>query len=80
MQWSQDPNLRNVHNLNNAKREVGRHPALKFNSTCRETFFGNSNVDFDVTGQLLILYSAFFKYLRRNGNSVKQCVSCLSAS
>jgi len=26
------------------------------------------NVDFDVTGQLLTIYSTFLKYLRRNGS------------
>jgi hypothetical protein len=29
---------------------------------------GNINVDFDATGQLLIVYSAFFKYLRKMGS------------
>jgi hypothetical protein len=28
---------------------------------------GFINVDFDATGQLLIIYSAFFKYQRKNG-------------
>jgi len=27
-------------------------------------------VDFDATGQLLIIYSAFVKYLRKNGNTI----------
>jgi len=35
------------------------------------------NVDFDVTGQLLIMCSAFVKYLRKNGNTMRQCISCL---
>jgi len=30
------------------------------------------NVDFDATGQLLIKYSAIVKYLRKNGNTMKQ--------
>ena len=38
---------------------------------------GIINVDFDTTGQLLITYSAFVKYLRRNRNTMKQCVSSL---
>jgi len=38
---------------------------------------GIMNVDFDATGQLLIIYSAFVKYLRKNGNTTKQCFSCL---
>jgi len=29
-------------------------------------------VDFDATRQLLIIYSAFIKYLRKNGNTTKQ--------
>jgi len=36
---------------------------------------GIIKVDFDATDQLLIIYSAFVKYLRRNGNTVKQCIS-----
>jgi len=32
-------------------------------------------VDFDATGQLLIIYSAFVKYLRKNGHTVKECIS-----
>ena len=35
------------------------------------------SVDFDATGQLLIICSAFVKYLRKNGNTRKQCFSSL---
>jgi len=35
------------------------------------------NVDFDATGQLLLIYSAFVKYLRRNVNTTKKVDSCL---
>jgi len=35
------------------------------------------SVDFDATVQLLIIYSAFVKYLRKNGNTMKQCISYL---
>jgi len=38
------------------------------------------NVDFDVAGQLLIIYSAFVKYLRKNCNKMKQCISSLYTS
>ena len=38
---------------------------------------GIINVDFDATGKLLIIYSAFVKYLRKNGNTMKQCISSL---
>jgi len=33
---------------------------------------GIINVDFDTTGQLLKIYSAFIKYLRKNGKIMKQ--------
>ena len=29
------------------------------------------------TGQLLIIYSAFVKHSRRNGNTMRRCISCL---
>ena len=32
---------------------------------------------FDAKGQLLIIYSASVKHLRRNGNIMKQCISSL---
>jgi hypothetical protein len=32
-------------------------------------------VDFDETGLPLIIYSAFVKYLRKNGNTMNQCIS-----
>jgi hypothetical protein len=31
---------------------------------------GIINVDFDVTGQMVIVYSAFVNYLRKNGNKM----------
>jgi len=38
---------------------------------------GIINVAFGATSQLLIIYSAFVKYLRKNGNTVKQYISFL---
>ena len=38
---------------------------------------GIINVDLDAAGQLLIIYCAFVKYLRENGNTMKQCISYL---
>ena len=35
------------------------------------------SVDLDVTGRLLIIYSAFVKYLRKNGNTMRHCISYL---
>jgi len=40
-------------------------------------FLGIINVDSDATGQPLIIYSAFVKYLRKNGNTMKLCISSL---
>jgi hypothetical protein len=35
------------------------------------------NVDFDATGKILTVYSAFVKYLRKNWNPMKQFISYL---
>ena len=32
-------------------------------------------MDFEAAGQLLIIYCAFVKHLRRNWNTMKQCIS-----
>ena len=37
-------------------------------------------MDFDATDQLLIIYFAFVKYLRKNGNTIRQCISYLQTS
>jgi hypothetical protein len=37
-------------------------------------------VDFNTTGQLFITYSEFVKYLRKSGNTMKQCNSYLLTS
>jgi hypothetical protein len=38
------------------------------------------SVGFDVTGQLLIIYFAIVKYLRKTGNTVRWCISYLQIS
>jgi len=38
---------------------------------------GIITVDFDTKDQLLIIYSAFVKYLRKNWNKIKQCINYL---
>jgi len=38
------------------------------------------SVNVDATGHLLITYSAFVKYLRKNGNTMKQYTSYLHLS
>jgi len=40
-------------------------------------YFVIINVDFDVTGQLLIVCSALVKYLTKNGNTMRHCITCL---
>ena len=43
----------------------------------QKKLLGIINVDFDATGQLLIIYSAFVKYMRKNWNTRKQYFSSL---
>jgi len=40
-----------------------------------EKIIGIISVNIDITGQLLIIYSVFIKYLRENGNAMRQCIS-----
>jgi len=73
MQWLQDPNQRNVDNLNNVKT-CGRHfrkylkvktDELETNSKIKkisQTCLGIISVNVGATCQLLITYSAFIKY------------------
>jgi len=42
--------------------------------------FEITSVDFDVTGQLLIIYSAISKILRKNVYTMRQCISSLQSS
>jgi len=46
----------------------------------QKKLLGIINVDFDAKDQLLIIYCAFVKYLKKNGNTMKQCISCLQTS
>ena len=46
--------------------------------TCRSVLIVLMGIsDFDPTGRLLIIYSAFAKYLRKNGNTMKKFISFL---
>jgi hypothetical protein len=51
-----------------------QHPSVKINSTHRK-ITGDHTVDWDITDQLLITYSAFSKYFRNNGNTKGQYIS-----
>jgi len=42
----------------------------------RRKLSGIINVVFDTTGRRLIIYSAFAKYLRKNGSTMKKFISC----
>ena len=42
-----------------------------------EKIMGIINVDSDAIGQLLITSSVFVKYFRKNGNTMRQCISSL---
>jgi len=46
----------------------------------RRKLLGIINVVFDATGRRLIIYSAFTKYLRKNGNTMNKFISSLYAS
>ena len=41
---------------------------------------GIISVDFDATGQPLIIYSAVVKCLGKNGNTIKQCIGYTQTS
>jgi hypothetical protein len=47
---------------------------------CAEKIIGIISVDFDATGQLLIIYCAFAQYFSKNENALKQCISYLQTS
>jgi len=47
------------------------------NILLQRKLLGIINVDSGATGRQLIIYSAFGKYLKKNGNTVKQCISSL---
>jgi len=44
---------------------------------CTKKIIGIFSVDFEVIDQLLIVYSAFFKYLRKNSSTKSQCIAYL---
>ena len=41
----------------------------------QKRLMGIISVDFDAIGQLLTIYSAFIKYFRKNGKTMKQCIN-----
>ena len=56
------------------------HLAVNVNSICRKNCREFLRVDFDASVQLLITYFSFVKYLRKNWNTMKQCISYLLTS
>ena len=61
-----------IHSIDYKKNTTGmphlekKNPAVKVNSLCRGDYWEIINVNFDAAGQLLIIHSAFIKYLRKN--------------
>jgi hypothetical protein len=53
------------------------NPAVNVNSICRGNYWGSSMWIPMQQFQLLIIYSSIIKYLRKNGNTTKQCTSTL---
>jgi len=60
--WFDHPNSRS---FSNTKKNFILHSAVKELYIQRKLWI--ISMDFDTTGQLLIIYSAFVKYLRKNG-------------
>jgi hypothetical protein len=50
------------------------------NKDMQRKLLGIIKVDSDAISQLLIIYSVFVKYLRKNGNTMRQCISYLQTS
>ena len=74
-------NYRSISLFVNRIQNFIQHPAAKVNLHMQRKFLGNINVDFDITGQLLIIYSAFVKHYRKNGNTMRQGItSCITFS
>jgi hypothetical protein len=61
---------RNIHKY--TKQNFVEHPAVRANPICTGILLRVISVDFDVTDQLLIIYSTFVQYLREKGNRMKQ--------
>jgi len=41
---------------------------------CKRRLLGIVTVDFNEMGQLLIIYFGFVRYLRKKGNTMRQCI------
>ena len=50
---------------------------LSWLTPMQRKLLGIIKVDFDATGQQLIVNSAFVRYFRKNGNTTKQCICSL---
>jgi len=62
------------------KTDCNNYRGISLLPTTYKTFFPTINVASDATRRLLIIYSAFAKYLRKNGNTTKKFVSSLRTS
>jgi len=73
-------NYRGISLLVNYVQNYIPHPFVKRYLHMQGKFMGNISMDFDTTTQLLIIYFAFIKYFRKNGNTMKQCINYLKTS
>jgi hypothetical protein len=62
-------------NVHNNSYKILSNILLSRLTPCTEKLLGIINVDFDITDQLLIIYSAFIKFFRNNGNAMGQYIS-----
>ena len=69
-------NYRGISLFSNYVQNFIQHHTVQVNSICRK-LLGIISMDFDTIYRLLILYSAFVKYLKKYGNKMKQCISYL---
>jgi len=57
------------HSLNYLQNFI-QNPAVKINSICKGNYWVSLMWISTLTGQLMIIYSAFVKYARKNGNTI----------
>jgi len=70
-------NYRGISLLPNTYKTLSNILLSRLTPYAEKKVLGIINVDFDATSQLLITHSSFVKYLRKNGNTTKQCISSL---
>jgi len=62
--------------LSSAYKIISSIPLSRLNMHVGE-ITGDTGVVFCLSKKLLIIYSAFVRYVRKNSNAVEHCISCL---